>query len=140
MDKKITFIKFCYWLGVILDARAAIKLIQQRYIELPEKINTVVSGKEFIDSVYSVGQDVALMFGWTFLLIWAVRKPIERRGVLFLTIFPVLIGLIINAVNGFLYGFIALKNVIPLLLGQSVLVVLFAIGYVVARNIENNKI
>lgn len=34
-----------------------------------------------------------LMTGWTFLLLWAVRKPIERRVVILITAFPVVFGL-----------------------------------------------
>ena len=31
----------------------------------------------------------SLLTGWTFLLLWAVREPIERRAVILLTAFPV---------------------------------------------------
>jgi len=46
----------------------------------------------------------SLMTGWTFLLLWAVRKPIERRVVILLTAFPVVFGLFIVALIGFLEG------------------------------------
>ena len=35
-----------------------------------------------------------MVFAWTCLLIWADRKPAERKGVLLLTIFPVLVGIL----------------------------------------------
>ena len=31
---------------------------------------------------YPMGLAASLMFGWTLLLIWAYRKPVERKGVL----------------------------------------------------------
>lgn len=44
------------------------------------------------------------MTGWTFLLIWAVKKPIERRGVIFLTAFPVVFGMFIITLIQLLNG------------------------------------
>lgn len=49
----------------------------------------------------------ALMAGWTALLVWGVLRPVERRGVLLLAAFPVVLGLIaagIYAVAGGLVG------------------------------------
>jgi hypothetical protein len=45
-----------------------------------------------------------LMTGWTFLLIWAIRKPIERRFVILLTAFPVVFGLFVVALANVLKG------------------------------------
>ena len=45
---------------------------------------------------YSMGLGAALMFGWTALLLWGNMKPLERKGILLLTIFPVITGLIVN--------------------------------------------
>ncbi|MFC1983086.1 hypothetical protein ACFLV5_04820 [Chloroflexota bacterium] len=42
-----------------------------------------------------MGMGGSLMTGWTFLLLWAVREPIERRVVILLTAFPVVFGLFI---------------------------------------------
>ncbi len=42
---------------------------------------------------YALAFGAALMLGWMFLLLWADRKPVERRGVLLLTVFPVMVGL-----------------------------------------------
>ena len=44
------------------------------------------------------------MTGWTFLLIWALQRPVARRGVLLLTAFPVIFGLFITTVNGISNG------------------------------------
>ena len=42
---------------------------------------------------YVAGLCAALMAGWTVLLVWADRDPIARRGVLLLTVCPVVLGL-----------------------------------------------
>jgi hypothetical protein len=41
------------------------------------------------------------MAGWTILLLWADRAPLERRGVLAITVFPVVVGF--NGVRYMLY-------------------------------------
>ncbi len=45
-----------------------------------------------------------LMTGWTVLLLWGVRKPIERKGVILITAFPVVFGMCIVSVIGYISG------------------------------------
>ena len=49
----------------------------------------------------------ALMFGWTALLLWADRAPVERRDVLLLTVFPVVVGLAVNEAAAVATGFLS---------------------------------
>ena len=44
------------------------------------------------------------MTGWTFLLLWAFLKPVERRGVLLLTACPVIVGIFTMALIGVIDG------------------------------------
>ena len=43
---------------------------------------------------YGMRYGAPLMAGWTVLLLWADRKPLERRGVLPITVMPVVAGLL----------------------------------------------
>lgn len=104
MKKNILWIRSFYWLGAILDARAGIILFMRRYLELPDFVRNSGSGAEVLGALYGVGQACALMWGWTLLLIWAGRKPLERRGVILLTISPVVLLLMINIVHIVLTG------------------------------------
>lgn len=104
MKKNILWIRSFYWLGAILDARAGIILFIRRYLELPDFVRNSGSGAEVLGALYGVGQACALMWGWTLLLIWADRKPLERRGVILLTISPVVLLLMINIVHIVLTG------------------------------------
>ncbi len=84
-------IKLPYWIGIILDAIIGLLLLipslysktigQGTNLDLQGQLNTSVGG--------------LFIFSWTFLLIWAVKKPIERRFVGLLTAIPVLFGLIV---------------------------------------------
>jgi len=53
-----------------------------------------------IEYRHSMGLAASLMLGWTFLLIWADQKPVERKGILLLTIFPVISGLLSAGIFG----------------------------------------
>ena len=76
------------------------------------------------------------MTGWTFLLLWAVRKPIERRVVILLTAFPVVFGLFIVALIGFLEGntfsiWILVKN--------TILIISMVTSYMLAGKMAKEK-
>jgi len=73
---------------------------------------------------------VSLMLGWTALLIWADRKPIERRAVLLLTVCPVVIGLVAAGVYAVGAGLITAGNMAPTWILQAVLVATFTYAYV----------
>lgn len=79
---KLWFIKVPYWLGIAADALWAVALL------FPTVFGVLVGVENFspdwqMQSVMTIGG--ILMAGWTVLLLWAVRRPIERRFVILLT-------------------------------------------------------
>ena len=76
-----------------------------------------------------------LMTGWTFLLLWAVRKPIERRVVILITAFPVVFGLFIVALIGYLEGN---TGNIWILVKTSILFMSMITSYNLARNMNKD--
>jgi len=99
--KKIFWIKFPYWLGIAADALWAVALL------IPSVLGLLLGNPDFnpdlqVRLIMAIGG--TLMTGWTLLLFWGVRKPIERRMVILLTAFPVVFGLFIVALIGFLGG------------------------------------
>jgi hypothetical protein len=105
MKKEVILLRICYWLGAILDGRAAINLTLLRFRELPAGILAQQSSHSFgLKALWAGGDAYALMWGWTVLLIWADRKPVERRGVLLLTVVPVILFLITQQLNLWLVG------------------------------------
>jgi len=98
-NKKMIFIKTSYWLGIAADALWAVALL------VPSVFGMLLGNPEFNPDIQTrliMGIGGSLMTGWTLLLIWAVRKPVERRMVILLTAFPVVFGMFIVTLIGFL--------------------------------------
>lgn len=53
------------------------------------------------------------MFGWTALLIWAYQRPMERKGILVPTIFPVIGGLLASGNWAVAAGHFPLQKIVP---------------------------
>jgi len=139
MKWKRIALQVCYWVGIIIDGVAAVKLSVLRYIKMPEIVNTVQSANEFLDEIYATGESAALMLGWSFLLLWASRKPIERKGVLLLTAVPVVAGFIVNTVN-FILCYSGQEFEINNIIGEAVLIIIFITGYFLAGTIADKGI
>jgi len=125
MDNKIRWLRISYWAGAIVDAYAAIRWM------FPE----MFSGSS-ADIGYNLGMKwgVALVLGWTLLLIWADRKPLERKDILLLTVCPVIVGLMITSVVTFTAGFFGtIQDLIVNLSIMTILVVLMTFSYLNAR-------
>jgi len=74
-----------------------------------------------------------LMAGWTVLLLWADRDPLARRGVLLITIAPVLVGLIAKDAHAVRAGYLSGQTVAPVRALQLALVALFTYSMAKAR-------
>jgi hypothetical protein len=85
---------------------------------------------------YPMGLGASLMFGWTALLLWANMKPMERKGVLILTIFPVITGLLVTGLWAVLAGVLPIQRIIPTSLLGVALICLMGFSYVKARSAE----
>ena len=99
--KRMFFIKMAYWLGILADALWAVALF------VPQVFGILTGNSGFNPDIQVrliMGIGGSLMTGWTFLLLWAVRKPIERRVVILLTAFPVVFGMFVVTLIGFLEG------------------------------------
>ncbi len=75
--------------------------------------------------------ECALMFGWTALLVWGLLKPIERRGVLLLTVVPVVSMIVIFNIVAIVQGnvFWSIGRLLP----PAIVIILLIIGYILAH-------
>lgn len=98
---KMFLIKLPYWLGIAADALWAVALFSPAVFRQ-------FTGRSGFDPDLEVrlimGIGGTLMTGWTFLLIWALRDPVGRRAVILLTAFPVVFGMFLVALVGYING------------------------------------
>lgn len=85
---------------------------------------------------YAMRYGAPLMIGWTVLLFWADRKPAERKDILLITAFPVVVGYVAIVMYAMAVGFASIGKKIPILVMQAILLTLFCLGYWKAKHIE----
>lgn len=129
-NQKMFLIKVAYWLGIGADALWAVVLL------FPQIFGIITGIPDFNPDLLTrliMGMGGTLMTGWTFLLLWAVKKPIERRFVILLTAFPVVFGMFIVALIGYLKG-----NTfnIWILVKTSLLFISMVTSYILAKKYE----
>ena len=132
MDRRILWLRISYWVGAILDGLWVIPMLCPRLGAAIYGIKDFIPTGEFR---FALAVGAALMLGWTFLLIWADRKPVERRGVLLLTIFPVKVGLDLANIYLFVYDFVTVGDMIPSWILSFLLYVLFIYSYLNSRSL-----
>ena len=129
MKLKSGFIRTCYYIGALADLIATLPLIFPDLAKLMFGLDS--SGYLYVSRI-----GASLMLGWTSLLLWGSYKPIERRGILLLTVFPVLIGLLISSILAVNSGFIETKFIIPLWIFYAIIIPLYIYAYILAGKIE----
>lgn len=133
MTEAIRWLRISYWVGAIVDALATVQMLWPSVFGLAMGLPSFAPGVEYH---YAMGMGASLMVGWTALLIWADRRPLERKGVLPLTVLPVIGGLATNQARGVLVGFLPTLAVLPIWALQAGLSALFLWSYWRARKAE----
>lgn len=113
----VTWLRTSYWVGAVADAVATVAILT------PGRMGET----EFR---YPMGLAASLMLAWTLLLIWADRRPVERRGVLLLTVFPVIAGLLASGIYAGMSGQLPVAQVIARSLVLAGIATLMLYSYV----------
>ena len=132
-QKRKFLIKFPYWLGIAADALWAVALL------FPQVFGSLIGESNFNPDLQLrliMGIGGTLMTGWTFLLLWAVRKPVERRVVILITAFPVVFGLFIVTLVGVIEG---RTSQTWILIKCSILFISMVTSYVLADKMARKK-
>lgn len=129
MKKSITLLRISYWWGIIADFVVFILMLKPDLYQDFMKIDHVLS----IDFGYGLRYGAPLMLGWTVLLFWANLKPVERKDILLITIFPVVLGLVIFEIYSIQSGITTLRSTIPTFLLQAALSSMFLFSYFYAE-------
>lgn len=104
-------IRVAFLVGAVTDALAVIPMLSRRVGA------TLFGGDPSRDSHeyrYAMGIAASLMAGWTLLLLWAALEPLERRGILPLTVFPVITGIVGATIVAVRRGVVVRSRVVPL--------------------------
>lgn len=121
---RITWLRVGYRVGAVADALAAAAMLSQAFLGTRSPLITAVPEPAYR---YAMGMAGSLMLGWTILLLWADRRPVERRGILAITIVVVLglMGCSLYAVSA---GLAPWSRMIPMLAFLAGLIALFSAG------------
>ncbi|MHA2425672.1 MAG: hypothetical protein ACXAEF_12855, partial [Candidatus Thorarchaeota archaeon] len=93
---------------------------------------------EGLQSQYAWGMVFAIMLSWTILLVWADRRPVERRDVIMLTAFPLVSLLLADTFFAIAVGIVTLAEILAIQLAYVFLIVLFTSGYLLTRKLEQD--
>jgi hypothetical protein len=136
MKNPTMLLRISYWLGAIVDGFMVVPMLSPRVAGVLFGIEDFDPGDEYR---YAMMVAASLMLGWTVLLIWADRKPLERKGILLITVFPVIIGLALAGVFAVKVDMIGVERMIPTWVLQAILIVLFSYSYCYATRANDES-
>ena len=118
--REARLIRAVFLAGAVTDAVALLPML------LPS-LATLLWGLRDASDSYRLAMrcGASLMLGWTLLLVWASRRPLERRVVALLTVL-VVGGIVVSEIVGAAAGVVDAWRVVPTWCLQAILLILFA--------------
>jgi len=135
VENRVLLLRISFWVGAILDGIYALNMSFVWLIDSYEGIDPIklirfTSGPH---SRYVWGIAAVLMFSWTLLLIWASRKPMERRDLILLTALPLIAGLLVDTFFAISINLVAWEDILLVQMIYICLIVLFVSSYILTR-------
>lgn len=127
LNSNAGWLKFAYLTGAVTDAVAVVVLLWPRAAKLMWGLE-LPSGPGQFYALYAT----ALMFGWTLLLLWAYRKPLERKAIALFTMI-VVVGLALAELVAVRSGVMPVGKASATWTIQLGLLLLLSYGYVTAN-------
>ena len=125
-------LRISYWAGAVLDLLAGLTMLFPALFVMNNQLSSFYPTPAYR---YAMGMGAPLMLAWTILLLWADRKPLERKGILPITLL-VILGEVANEIVAARTGYISVGALVPTWLMQAVLSALFIFSYLNARKLE----
>jgi hypothetical protein len=129
MKNSTTWLRISFWVGAIADGLVALAMFSEMFVGHASPLTHYVPDFPYR---YAVGLAGSLMLGWTVLLLWACRKPAERRDVLLLTC-VVVVALMITGLFGITVGYVPFGAGVAVLAFQGLLIILFGSSYLASK-------
>jgi hypothetical protein len=126
-----TTLRIAFMVGAVTDALAIVPMIIRPLARLMWGIEDSSGAYQF-----AMGYAASLMLGWTVLLVWAYRQPVERRFVAVITIL-VICGLILAEIVAVPLGAIPWLRMAPTWCIQIVLLILFGNAFWIGRKVDS---
>jgi hypothetical protein len=130
MNDRIRLLRVAYWVGAMLDGLVLVPMLVPAVCAAMFGIPNFQPGPDYR---YATAVGAALMAGWTVLLIWADRRPLERRGVILITAVPVVIGMTGANLYGIASGLFLVSRAIPTMALQAAVFALFLVAWLRTR-------
>jgi hypothetical protein len=122
----VRWLRVSYALGALVDGIACVQLLVPALFGALYRLPDFHPGLAY---TYMAGTAASLMFGWTVLLMWGSHKPLERKGILLITVVPVILGLVVTEGWAVAMRFLLVGPLIPIWLLQGALILLFMYSY-----------
>jgi hypothetical protein len=122
-DRETRLLRAAFLLGAVTDALAVVPMAVPPLARLVWGFDDPSGAYRF-----AMGYGASLMLGWTALLVWAYRRPRERRGVAALTVL-VIYGLVLTEIAAVASGTLPASRLVGTWCLQGVLLALFASAY-----------
>jgi len=130
-SSKIKWLRISYWVGAVADIILGIVMFFPGLTQTLWGLTMPIQGTGLFFSKYFGA--VAIM--WGCLLLWADRRPLERRGVALLTWF-VVAGIMVVEIYGVVQNITLPLNMGILLGSQMLLLALYGFSYINSREIK----
>lgn len=121
--RRARLLRTAFAAGAVTDALALVPMLSPSMARLLWGFDDLGPSYRF-----AMGYGAALMAGWTGLLVWAWRRPIERAFVAALTVL-VIYGLALAEIGAVVSGALPAWRMAPTWVLQSLLLGLFATAY-----------
>jgi hypothetical protein len=128
----VLWLHISYWAGAVLDLVAGLIMLFPALFAINNQLSSFYPTPAYR---YAMGMGAPLMLAWTVLLLWADRKPVERKGLLPITML-VILGEVANEVVAALTGYISVNALVPTWGVQAILLALFLFSYLNARDVQ----
>ena len=130
MNKSAIFwLRISYWAGALLDLLAGLTMLFPALFIINNRLSSFYPTPAYR---YAMGMGAPLMLAWTILLLWADRKPLERKDILPITLL-VVFGEVVNEIVAAGTGYISVAALIPTWVIQVLLTILLGFSYWNAR-------
>jgi hypothetical protein len=132
-NKAIFWLKLAFLPGAMVDGLAVIPMA------IPWAAKIFWGFEDFTGIYYfEMGMGASLMMAWTILLIWAYRKPLERRYIALFTVI-ILTGFMATEITLVSFDYISLKSVLVSLVMQAIWLALFSYSFIISGRLADNK-